>query len=164
MLKRVISGGQSGVDQAGLRAARALGIPTGGFAPEGWKTEDGPAPWLAEFGLTALPGADYPERNRRNVGAADATLVVYQGYSGLSSRGTDLTIQNCLDAGKPYILLNAAWTTVEPLLKVAREIVEIDPAMVNIAGNRESKFPGIGRRAEDALILVLATVVGLGRS
>jgi hypothetical protein len=163
MLRMIVSGGQSGVDQAGLRAARALGLETGGYAPEGWKTEDGPAPWLADFGLTILPGADYPERNRRNVGAADATLIVHQGYSGLASRGTDLTVQCCIDAGKPCVYLNVMWPTVDPVLKVAREIVEIDPAMLNIAGNRESRFPGIGKRAEDALILVLATAVGLGR-
>jgi hypothetical protein len=35
MLERVISGGQSGVDQASLRAARAAGFPTGGRAPKG---------------------------------------------------------------------------------------------------------------------------------
>ena len=47
----VISGGQTGVDQAALRAARSCGIPTGGWAPRGWLTEDGPAPWLADYGL-----------------------------------------------------------------------------------------------------------------
>ena len=30
MLERVVSGGQTGADQAGLRAARAFGIATGG--------------------------------------------------------------------------------------------------------------------------------------
>jgi hypothetical protein len=30
--ERVVSGGQTGVDQAALRAARAVGIPTGGVA------------------------------------------------------------------------------------------------------------------------------------
>jgi hypothetical protein len=39
MLAKVISGGQTGADQAGRRAARAAGIPTGGWAPLGWKTE-----------------------------------------------------------------------------------------------------------------------------
>ena len=51
-LEKVICGGQTGADQARLRAARAAGIPTGGFAPNGRLTEDGPAPGLAEYGLT----------------------------------------------------------------------------------------------------------------
>lgn len=50
-LTKIISGGQTGVDQAALRAARDLGITTSGTAPLGWITEDGPAPWLADFGL-----------------------------------------------------------------------------------------------------------------
>jgi hypothetical protein len=35
MLERIISGGQSGVDQAGWRAARALGLAAGGWMPLG---------------------------------------------------------------------------------------------------------------------------------
>lgn len=54
MLTKVISGGQTGVDQAALRAAKAARIPTGGYAPKGWLTEDGPAPWLADFGLIEM--------------------------------------------------------------------------------------------------------------
>ena len=54
MLSFVISGGQTGVDQAALRAARTAGIPTGGFAPLGWSTEDGPAPWLHAPNLARL--------------------------------------------------------------------------------------------------------------
>jgi hypothetical protein len=51
MLERVISGGQTGVDQAALRVAKAIGLATGGWAPLGWETEDGPASWLAGYGL-----------------------------------------------------------------------------------------------------------------
>lgn len=55
ILDRVISGGQSGVDQAALRAARAAGIPTGGSMPRGFLTEDGPRPDFAElYGLVEL--------------------------------------------------------------------------------------------------------------
>jgi hypothetical protein len=55
MLPRVLSGGQSGVDQAALRAARACGLDTGGWAPAGWMTEVGPASWLADYGLVECP-------------------------------------------------------------------------------------------------------------
>jgi len=46
MLERIITGGQIGADQGALRAARAAGIATGGWAPAGWETEAGPAPEL----------------------------------------------------------------------------------------------------------------------
>ena len=47
VLDRIISGGQTGADQAGWRAARACGIPTGGAMPKGFLTEDGPRPEFA---------------------------------------------------------------------------------------------------------------------
>ena len=62
MLTKIISGGQTGVDAAALRAAKAVGIPTGGTAPKGWLTEDGPAPWLAEYGLVESDSPFYPPR------------------------------------------------------------------------------------------------------
>ena len=72
MLERVISGGQTGADQTGLHAARACGIPTGGWAPRGWLTEAGPAPWLEEWGLVECPEGEteaerYRARRRRCV-------------------------------------------------------------------------------------------------
>ena len=41
LLRMVISGGQSGADRAALEAARDLGINTGGWAPESFKTTSG---------------------------------------------------------------------------------------------------------------------------
>jgi hypothetical protein len=83
MIERVISGGQTGVDQAGLRAARAAGIATGGFAPKGWliESEDGrhnvPAPWLAEYGLVECPEPGYGQVHGRRLPASAACLTVY---------------------------------------------------------------------------------------
>lgn len=42
MLTKIISGGQTGADEGGLEGARLLGIPTGGTAPKGYRTENGP--------------------------------------------------------------------------------------------------------------------------
>jgi len=44
MIKRIISGGQTGVDQAALDAAIHAGIPHGGWMPEGRLTESGKLP------------------------------------------------------------------------------------------------------------------------
>jgi Circularly permutated YpsA SLOG family len=73
-LEKVISGGQTGADQAGLRATQAAGIPTGGCAPKGWQTEYGPAPWLAEYGLTERLKASYPARTGANARESDGTI------------------------------------------------------------------------------------------
>ena len=38
---RIISGGQTGADQGGLRAGAALGLDTGGWIPFGFRTDTG---------------------------------------------------------------------------------------------------------------------------
>ena len=43
---KVISGGQTGADHAGLRAAKDSGINTGGTAPRNFMTEEGSKPEL----------------------------------------------------------------------------------------------------------------------
>jgi hypothetical protein len=42
MITLVISGGKTGADQAGWRAAEACGIETGGWMPLHFQTENGP--------------------------------------------------------------------------------------------------------------------------
>jgi hypothetical protein len=82
----VISGGQTGADQAALRAARACGIATGGWAPKGWLTE-GPldeeghpfpktvaSPWLAGWELLECDEPGWRPWPRANVRDSDATL------------------------------------------------------------------------------------------
>ena len=77
MIERVISGGQTGADQAGLAVAKRLGVPTGGYLPKGWLTEAGPRPDLgATYGLEEAETAAYPERTERNVLASDGTVRV----------------------------------------------------------------------------------------
>lgn len=54
-LRRVISGGQCGVDVAALRAAKRAGLQTGGTMPRGWRTLDGPRPeYAAEYGKSVV--------------------------------------------------------------------------------------------------------------
>jgi len=43
-------------------------------SPAGFLTEDGPAPWLAGYGLVEMPTASYPARTEANVRGSDATL------------------------------------------------------------------------------------------
>jgi hypothetical protein len=43
-ITKIVSGGQTGVDQAGLEAAIYCKIPHGGWCPKGRKSEDGRIP------------------------------------------------------------------------------------------------------------------------
>ncbi|KAL6067628.1 Molybdenum carrier, variant 4 [Balamuthia mandrillaris] len=63
---KIISGGQTGADRAGLEAGRLLGIATGGTAPSNFLTERGPDQTLKRlFGLTADGDLSYAARTRK---------------------------------------------------------------------------------------------------
>jgi len=56
LVDRVISGGQTGADIAGLKAAKAFGIPTGGYMTSGFRTLDGYKPeYHREYNVIAIP-------------------------------------------------------------------------------------------------------------
>jgi Circularly permutated YpsA SLOG family len=149
MLERVVSGGQSGADQAGWRAARALGFATGGWMPRGFRTEAGPRPDFAElYGAVEMPGGGYPERTRANARDSDATLW----FGDADSPGGRTTLRACAAPGRP------AFEVLEGLTRpsdVAAWIGAEEVRVLNVAGHRESTQPGIGERVERFLLEVL---------
>jgi len=133
MLTKVISGGQTGADQAGLVAARDAGIATGGCAPKGWKTQDGPAPWLGtDFGLVEHASPQYPPRTEVNAGTSDGTLW----FGRTTSAGFRCTQKACIKNGRPFRIFQS----VEDAVKW---ITDTGICVLNVAGNRENTNPGI---------------------
>jgi hypothetical protein len=157
MLDRVITGGQTGADQAALRAARAFGIPTGGYAPRGWLTEGpidpetgGPFPrevcareLLQGFGLVECGEPGFKARTAANVRAAGATLW-FGDYHTPGGRATLDACRSC-SPWKPVLLVFGSITRPSE----AVEFIEGKGVRVlNVAGNRESVARGIGERVE----------------
>src|ERR1700746_1175940 len=98
VIARIISGGETGVDLAGLEAARSCGIATGGTAPKGYRTEAGPrAELLRGFGLVENASPAYPARPAAHVGAGAAASIVARRLD----RGSALTARLCEDMGRP---------------------------------------------------------------
>lgn len=136
MLERVISGGQTGADQGGWRAARAYGIATGGAMPLGFLTEDGPRPEFAErFGAVELPTDSYKERTRANVRDTEATLWLGDDHSP----GGRTTLDACRVMVRPYLIARAGVTKPG---QVRDWIVAQGIRTLNVAGNRESSSRG----------------------
>src|SRR5262249_15066219 len=106
MLDKVITGGQTGAGQGALRAARAAGIPTGGWAPLGWlvETADGrkteAAPWLAELGLVEGPGPGFKARSVANVRDSDGSLW----FGDWHTAGGTATLDACRLLGRPFLI------------------------------------------------------------
>jgi hypothetical protein len=145
----VISGAQTGVDQAALRAARACGIATAGWAPLGYMTEDGPAPRLADYGLAECGEPGYPTRTKRNVAMSD--MVLWYGDTG--SPGFKFTSGEAHRRLKTLVCVHQGCDHGH----VADDIVGLmgghaPPLRVMAAGSRESRRPGIGKEAEAWLV------------
>lgn len=151
---KIVSGGQTGADIGALEAARELGISSGGIAPKGWLTEEGPAKQLLEgFGLTECDEPGYPPRTRRNVASSDGTLIIGQIATG----GSRLTYQIALELAKPVFLV--------PYAAEARDLPPADLfrawlyghliRTLNVAGNRESDSAGIAEFTRRFLLRAL---------
>jgi len=145
VIKRIISGGQTGADQGGLIAGQQLEIPTGGWAPKNWMTEDGPAPWLADFGLSECSTPGYAYRTHLNAHDADATILLGDEHSP----GSALTKRACDRHFRPC--------SVNPSMNELRALIRGEGwEVLNIAGNRESKNPGLFIVTVDLLMYALA--------
>lgn len=134
-LKQVISGGQTGADIGGLEAAHAEGVPTGGTAPKGYLTEDGPNYRLRDvFGLKESKSSGYSHRTRQNVKDSDGTVL----FGDMNSPGSRQTIKECDLMLRPYKINPSP-------VALADWIEEKGIAVLNVAGNRASKAPNIFR-------------------
>ena len=139
-LRKVISGGQDGVDRGGIDAARNLGVETGGTAPKGWRVQNGFDPSLKDLGLVEHPSALYPPRTLKNVRDADGTLII---ASNFNSAGTALTIRYCNQERKPFHLTPLPWWPLNGDVDAAVNfIVSNGIGILNVAGNAEKKSKG----------------------
>jgi hypothetical protein len=76
-VKKVVSGGQTGVDRAAVDVALELGMSCGGWCPKGRKAEDGRIP--DQYPLQETPSADYRQRTEWNVRDSDGTVALTFG-------------------------------------------------------------------------------------
>ena len=152
----IISGGQTGVDRAGLVAAMSYSIPVGGWLPMGRLAEDGVVP-KGFYNMRECDGG-YIRRTKENVRSADATLILSDRFP--LSQGTALTEVFARHIGKPCKVfdLNAA-DAEERIREWMLSLENVVPAerkriVLNVAGPRESVSPGIFEKAKNTLCAV----------
>jgi hypothetical protein len=141
MTIRIISGGQTGADIAGLWVAKLFGFKTGGYAPEGFMTLVGDRPEMARtFGIKEH-SKGYRGRTIANLSESDLTIIC----SEKMSPGTRLTLNQCKKEGVPFAFFLLDPSDMEASLnnpeidKVAASIKSMmcirDPFTINVAGN-----------------------------
>lgn len=156
MIQKVISGGQTGADIAGLRAAKTAGISTGGFIPKGFKTHNGMEPWLGnEFNLVEIEGDSYAERTRLNVMQSDCTIRFAMDFFTPGERCTKNAIRRYV---KPYRDYNVNELTVENTHDLVNWIQENKWRIINIAGNSEKRMRGMEEKVYRFLVPVFERV------
>ena len=153
-LRKVITGGQSGVDRAALDAALDQGLACGGWCPAGRWAEDGPI--AGRYPLRETESAQPEIRTRRNVQEADGTLIV---VDGAMDEGTGATETWARGLGRPICVIDlAAMAPQEAMSRIATWIDQQGVRVLNIAGPRESNAPGIYRRAHGLFTMLFGRI------
>lgn len=168
---KIISGGQTGADQAALKAAAAIGVATGGWAPPYFITSVGQNMALkTKYNLQEIEhvksiSAAYVIRSMKNVDNGDVTIA----FRTAPSSGTDKTIHyaktrqwcNWRRSGgsyKPTLVVR----NVTDKAKACSEILDFlalhRPKTVNICGHRSdftAKTHGYTKLVEEILLSAL---------
>ena len=152
----IYSGGQTGADIAAWKAARAFGLPTGGYMVDNYVAEDGHHPEYASlYGAELLgcrPGstiaAQYRQRALANVQLAEATIC----FDTCASKATANAIEDAIRYGKHLRVVDLVKDGTSVLNQgsyipadIADWIRDESIGSLNVAGNRSSKAPGIER-------------------
>ena len=168
----VLAGGQTGADLGGLKAGQALGLKTSGTAPHGWLVErcarfpNGANPGLSDYGLIEGPrgnsaGHTYLIRTEMNVQDSDGTLVL-DNIDPVGDKGSFRTVELAEKHSKPCLHISVTALFEHPnesVLRIKDWILDDGIGTLNVAGNRESKCPGLEDRVETVLQVALGEVV-----
>jgi hypothetical protein len=157
---KIVSGGQTGADRGGLDAAIELDIPHGGWCPKGRLAEDGIIP--DKYKQTETNNKNYAKRTEKNVVDSSATSIF---TNGTPTGGSKKTAEFAEKHGKPYICLDTGKSeteTTEQLIDWTRNLR--NPQIVlNVAGSRESKAPGIQKQVAKIIRNLIAEVNEIGK-
>jgi hypothetical protein len=139
MVKKIISGGQTGVDQAALDVAIKLDIPHGGWIPAGRKTDAGLLP--SKYRLRELHGGGWAQVIERNVMDADGTLLISRGEL---SGGSELTRKTAMRKERPWFHVDLGKINAfEAAGAIQAWIIKNSINVLNVTGPRASNDPEI---------------------
>ena len=155
MLKKIISGGQVGADQAALDAAIKCNFPYGGWIQKGRKTKNGILP--DKYELEEMPVAGYKERIEQNVIDSDGTVIISHGDL---TGGADYSMKMAERHKRPYLHIDLKETPAfTAASKINTWIIENNIEVLNVTGSRVSEDPDIYKNTmyilKDSILLSL---------
>jgi hypothetical protein len=136
VVRRIVSGGQTGVDRAALDVALELGIACRGWCPKGRLAEDGPIP--ARYPLRETPSSVYAQRTLWNVRDSDGTLLLTRATP---RGGSAFTLRCARRLRRPLLLVDLSLLPDPAALRAWAESEGV--GTLNVAGPRESTSPGM---------------------
>ena len=137
MIKKIISGGQTGADRAALDAAIKLMIPHGGWVPKGRLAEDGPI--STKYNLQEMPTDSYSASTEQNVIDSDGTLIISHGEL---TGGSAFTRKMAMKHGKPWYHADLnKLPSFQAAMVIEDWISKNGIETLNVAGPRHSKDP-----------------------
>jgi predicted Rossmann-fold nucleotide-binding protein len=151
LIKKIISGGQTGVDRAALDFALENGIDCGGWCPKGRLAEDGIIPEY--YPLQETEKEIYEERTEKNVEESDGTLILNNGFT--LRGGTLYTYGMLRKHDKPVLVLDIDNNFEINFIALTEWINENEIETLNIAGPRESTSPGIYEKVKLFLVKIM---------
>lgn len=135
LIVKIVSGGQTGADRAGLDWAITNNISHGGWCPAGRLAEDGRIDDQYQLKETESPG--YRQRTKRNVQDSDGTLILNLGPL---EGGAFSTVRFAEKLKKPFLVIALDDGVTEEAIASVREWLANNSIQVlNIAGPRESQ-------------------------
>ncbi len=155
---KIISGGQTGVDQAALDCAIALEMEYGGWLPPRRMTETGPL--AKRYVMQVMDRGGYPERTRKNVEVSNGTLIISHGALRGGSALTEKFAGQCR---KPCLHTDLDLQSVDSGTHLIQTwLYENEIVILNVAGSRESSDPRIYAETLQLLKSVLGEQGGRG--
>ena len=137
MIKKIISGGQTGADRAALDAAIKLMILHGGWVPKGRLAEDGPI--STKYNLQEMLTDSYEARTEQNIIDSDGTLIISHGEL---TGGSAYTRKMAMKHGKPWYHADLnKLPSFQAAMIIEDWIAKNGIETVNVAGPRHSKDP-----------------------
>jgi hypothetical protein len=152
VIRKIVSGGQTGVDRAALDVAIFFEIEHGGWCPLGRRAEDGRIPVI--YQLKQTRSKQYTARTEKNVIDSDGTCILYRHKT---TGGTELTRKLAIRHNRPLICIDLDVAKEKEQKELGDWLKTFGIQVINIAGPRESTCPGIRKQTERFLLQVFST-------